>query len=144
MIGILLLSHGEMAKGLKNSCELFYGENIDQLGALCLREGDSLDKFDEKIKSCIAELDDGSGIVVFCDLMGGTPGNRSMLILNDRVQVITGMNLGIVMEMISLRLTYETVNDVDIHSLIQTGKEGIVSLNEVIKKELKNKERKYL
>ena len=36
MIGILLMSHGKMAEGMLDSCQLFFGEAIQQLQALCL------------------------------------------------------------------------------------------------------------
>ena len=40
MIGILLMSHGKMAEGMLDSCQLFFGEAIQQLQALCLaKEG---------------------------------------------------------------------------------------------------------
>ena len=129
MIGILLMSHGRMAEGMANSSTLFFGDDIPQLKALCLMPADNPEEFDERIKAAIAEIDDGSGVVGMCDLYGGTPSNRSVLALNDRFQVITGMNFTMLLELLGRRMSAEDINDLDIEELINVGKNGIVSLN---------------
>lgn len=132
MIGILLMSHGKMAEGMLNSSKLFFGE-VEKVKALCLEAGDNPEEFDGKIKEAAAELDDGSGVIAFCDLLGGTPSNRSMYCLNDRLQVITGMNFPMFLELLGQRMSVETIDDIDIPGLIEIGKTGIVNLNEMMK-----------
>ncbi|MBR0385491.1 MAG: PTS sugar transporter subunit IIA [Erysipelotrichaceae bacterium] len=129
MIGILLMSHGKMAEGMLDSCKLFFGEDIPQIRALCLEPSDNPEEFDDRIRAAIAEIDDGQGIIAMCDLLGGTPCNRSAFVLGDRVQVITGMNFTMLLELLGKRMAAEDLNDVSIEELINVGKDGIVNLN---------------
>lgn len=133
MIGVLLLSHGEMAKGLLDSCELFFGEDIPKTKAVCLEADDSTEKFDKRIEESLAELDDGSGVLILCDLIGGTPSNRSLFVINDKVQAIAGMNLAVLMEFLSMRPGCKDIAEVDIDALLEVGRKGLVSLNQLLK-----------
>ncbi|MDR1795252.1 MAG: PTS sugar transporter subunit IIA [Erysipelotrichaceae bacterium] len=131
MIGIVLISHGEMAAGILNSCGMFFGEDgLSQVVALGLQPQDSPEVFDEKLAKAIAEVDSGDGVIIFADLLGGTPCNRSAMVLKKNVQVITGMNLPVVMEALGLR---QGSNDIDVDGLINTAREGIASLNQLMK-----------
>ena len=133
MVGILLMSHGKMAEGMLDSSKLFFGDDIPQVKALCLMASDNPEDFDERIKEALAEIDDGQGVIAMCDLLGGTPCNRSAMVLNDRVQVITGMNFSILLELLGKRMTVNDISELSIGELVQVGKEGIISLNEYFK-----------
>lgn len=133
MVGILLMSHGRMAEGMLDSSKLFFGDDIPQIKALCLMASDNPEEFDEKIRAAVEEIDDGQGVITMCDLLGGTPCNRSALVLNDRMQVITGMNFSILLELLGRRMSVNDISEIDIPELIQVGKDGIISLNEFFK-----------
>ena len=122
-----------MSEGMLDSCKLFFGDDIQQVKALTLMAGDNPEDFDEKIKAAIAELDDGSGVIGMVDLLGGTPCNRSALILNDRFQVITGMNFSVLLELLGRRMSVDDISELDMEDLVQTGKDGILSLNAYFK-----------
>ncbi len=94
---------------------------------------DDPEGFDERIREAIAEMDDGSGVVGFCDLLGGTPSNRSLYIVaeNPNFKVVTGMNLTMLLELLGRRMMTETVADLDVEELMEVGKTGIVSLNKL-------------
>ena len=136
MIGVLLMSHGPLAAGMLKSAELFFGENIKQVEALCLEAEDDLDGFDEQIETAIARLDSGAGVIVLCDLLGGTPCNRSARFANKNVQVITGMNFSMILELLGKRMSAKDLNDIDIESLIKVGQRGIISLNQFLRNPL--------
>lgn len=131
MIGILLMSHGKMAEGMLDSSKLFFGE-VEKVKALCLEPGDNPEDFDKRIIEGAKELDDGSGVIAFCDLLGGTPSNRSMYVLNDQIQVITGMNLTMYLELLGRRMSVEKLSDLDINELVEVGQKGIISLNQMV------------
>jgi PTS system mannose-specific IIA component len=133
MIGVLLLSHGEMAEGMLDACKLFFGDDIPNIKALCLKSEDDPVEFDERIKEAVEQIDDGSGVVALVDLLGGTPSNRSMFVLNERMQVITGMNLTILLELMGKRFSAEDVSEIDVEELVKTGQKGIASLNKLMK-----------
>lgn len=127
------MSHGKMAEGMLDSSKLFFGDDIPQVKALCLMASDNPEDFDEIIKEALAEIDDGQGVIAMCDLLGGTPCNRSAMVLNDRVQVITGMNFSILLELLGKRMTVNDISELNIGELVQVGKDGIISLNEYFK-----------
>ena len=134
MIGILLMSHGKMADGLLDTTKLFFGDDISNIKAICLENGDDPELFDERIIEGAKEIDDGSGVIALCDLLGGTPSNRSMFCLNDRLQVITGMNLPMLLELLGERLSTSDIKDVDIARIIDVGRTGIIDLNDKVQK----------
>jgi Phosphotransferase system, mannose/fructose-specific component IIA len=129
MLGIILISHGDMADGMLNSAGMFFGETgLDQVTTVSLYPADSPEDFDDKLAVAIKEVDSGEGVVILADLLGGTPCNRSAYVCAENVQVITGMNLPILMELLGLRMGGE----VDLNNLISIARDGIVSLNELL------------
>ena len=133
MVGILLLSHGKMAEGLLDTCKLFFGDELNQVEARCLERETSPEDFDKQIEDGIAKVDTGSGCIIFCDLFGGTPSNRCIRMMSDRHPVITGMNLAVLLEFLGNRLSINDISEVDVDSLLETGKDGILSLNSIFK-----------
>ena len=104
MIGILVLSHGEMAHGMIHSLNFLYGQ-AEGLRALCLYPEHSPEDFDAMLAEAVAEVDTGDGVLIFTDINGGTPANRTLLLAAQRadVEVITGMNLPLLLAAVSSR-----------------------------------------
>lgn len=109
MIEILIVSHANMATGLHSSIELILGPmpNVHSMG---LFAEDSFDTFNEKIQAKLDELKNDDGVLMFVDLFGGTPCNVSALNINKevdgvmpKVECVSGMNLPMVIEAISMR-----------------------------------------
>ena len=134
MKGVLLVSHGRLAQGMADSARLFYGDEIAQFGYLCLDIGDSPDDFGSLIEAKAKELDTGDGVIVLADLYGGTPCNQTIPLLKEGLDLIPGMNLGMVMQLLSDR-EYETVQ---VDSLIDAGRRGIVNIKELLDAETEN------
>ncbi len=132
MIGIVLISHGKMADGMLDSCKLFFGEEIPQILSVCLLPENSPEDFDKKIELAISKVDSGDGVLILCDLLGGTPCNRCAYILNDRIQVIAGVNLSILLEFLATRDSLKDISELDVETLIFVGANGVVSLNKLL------------
>lgn len=128
MIGIVLTSHGELAKGLLETTKLFLGENLEQIEAVCLQPQDNPDEFVDVLAEAVKRVDSGDGVLVFCDLLFGSPCNCMARILSDNVEVITGMNLPMVLEV----MTSRTFSKPDVTALIETGKSGVADLKAVL------------
>ena len=78
-----------------------------------------------------------NGTLIFVDLFGGTPGNRSAMILKDSglassIKVITGMNFTMLLEVMGLREGLNNIKDLDINALMETGRDGIKCINQVL------------
>lgn len=122
MKGVILVSHGLLAKGMLDSAHLFLGNDLAQIKACCLSADDSPEDFGAVIKEAIQEVDSGDGVVIFADLFGGTPFNQSLPLLSDKVDLIAGLNFAMLLEYLSKR-TYE---DVDVKAMVEVGQQGIV------------------
>ncbi|MBC8588012.1 PTS sugar transporter subunit IIA [Paratissierella segnis] len=127
MVGIVLISHGKMAQGMLDSAKVLFGE-LAQVVSVELNVDDSPEDFRIKLSNAIKKVDIGDGAVVLADLYGGTPSNQAAYIACNNVQVISGMNLTIFLELLSMRL-----NDlVEVEKLVEYGKNGIVHINKIL------------
>ena len=130
MIGVLSISHGKMAEGMLDAAHMFFGDDLPGVEALCFMSSDNPEDFDVKLKDAVARVNTGDGVIIFADLMGGTPANRSMYVLSDDVQVITGANMTMMLELLGTRLAEGTkVSKELVEQLQETGRTGIVNIN---------------
>ena len=130
MIGVLAISHGKMAEGMLDAANMFFGDDLPGVEALCFMSSDNPEDFDVKLKDAVARVNTGDGVIIFADLMGGTPANRSMYVLSDDVQVITGANMTMMLELLGTRLAEGTkVSKELVEQLQETGRTGIVNIN---------------
>lgn len=102
MIGIVLISHGDMAEGLRSSASMLY-PNLEQLHCLSLAPEDNPDEFQARLEEAIRHADTGDGAFILCDLMGGTPCNRAMGLLGAKVRMLSGMSLPMLLTLLSAR-----------------------------------------
>ncbi|MBR4420974.1 MAG: PTS sugar transporter subunit IIA [Erysipelotrichaceae bacterium] len=133
MKGIVITSHGPMAQGILETSKLFFGEQ-PQLKACCLNADDNPDDFVEVLKEAVAEVDSGDGVVVFCDMLFGTPCNCMARVVaadldNDKVQVVTGVNLAMILQILAVR----EAGDPNVEELLQSGHDGITDLKAMLK-----------
>lgn len=136
MQGIIITSHGEMAKGILETSKLFFGEQ-EQMKAFCLGPNDNPDSFVEVLKEGIKEVDSGDGVIVFCDMLFGSPCNCMSRIIaedldNDKIQVVTGVNLAMILQVLALRES----SPVTAASLMEEGHNGIADLKAVLKQNM--------
>ncbi|MDK2801687.1 MAG: mannose system component [Clostridiales bacterium] len=110
MIGVLIVTHGDFGKELLKSAELIVG-NQNHAMTLGLFHGDSVDNLRESIAKAIETLDEGDGVLVFVDLYGGSPSNATAMnmektLTSSRFECITGVNLPMVLEALTMRTSY--------------------------------------
>ena len=133
MQGIVLTSHGKMAEGLQQTTTLFFGEQ-PQLTHRCLMPSDNPDDFVEVLKEAIKEVDTGDGVIVFCDMLFGSPCNCMARIVggdleDDKLQVVCGMNLAMVLQMLATREAQHVTPE----ELLEAGNQGIADLKATLK-----------
>lgn len=93
MIGIIVIAHGNLAKELINSAEIIMGE-MERTTHIMVYPGCDNAEILEKIEKAIEEVDDGDGVVIFVDMLGGTPSNLSIPFIERKgVEIVTGVNL---------------------------------------------------
>ena len=114
-----------MASGISSSLKMFFGSEIPQLETLCLSENTNPDTFGEEIGKKIRQLDTGDGVVIFADLIGGTPCNQAFRYISSKVVLIGGMNLPVIMEFLGQRMNDIDIYTFDFSSLLDTGRSAL-------------------
>ena len=131
MVGIILASHGEFAKGIKQSSEMIFGPQQD-VEAVVLMPSEGPDQFRAKLEEAISKLSDQEQVIILCDLWGGTPFNQSSTVIKgheDTWAIVTGMNLPMLIEAYAQRFGSENAHEIATH-ICQTGAEGCKTLPE--------------
>lgn len=132
MVGVLILTHGKFADGLKNSVEMIMGQN-DSFYTMGLYEGEDFSEFKEKVLEHIIQLDTGEGVLALVDLFGASPYNSVMFNyqefrkLDKNVKLLTGVNLPMVIEALNAR-NYMNLENL-YEEVMQTGINNIKGFN---------------
>lgn len=125
MVGCILTGHGAFADGLGSALEMVGGPqaNFERVTFL---ESEAAE-FPAKLSSAVRAMAEKCGeVVVFCDLLGGTPFNQAMMAAAeiDGVEVVTGTNLPMLLESVSLRTDSSTAAEV-VATALEIGRMGI-------------------
>ncbi len=93
MIGVLVITHGNLGSELIRVAELIKGSLGGALH-ISVDAAKSLEDLRKEITTAIRKVDTGMGVLVLTDLFGGTPSNVSLAFLKEgKVEVVTGVNL---------------------------------------------------
>ncbi len=131
MVGVVLISHGGMAEGIISTATMLYPD-ICQCVSVTLWPADNPDDFQEKLKAAIAEVETGSGVMVLADIIGGTPCNRAMYLLGDKVRLLTGMSIPMLVTLLAARESSDDLDELAAEAL-EGANMGIVDVNEYLK-----------
>jgi PTS system mannose-specific IIA component len=100
MIGIVVVTHGRLAEELVNAARAIVGE-IPGIVAVSIGWSDDMAVAHEAIERAVAEA--GGPTLLLTDMFGGTPTNLSLPFLSDTVEIVTGVNLPMLIKLTSLR-----------------------------------------
>ena len=104
MIGILIVSHRQLGDALIDCVEFILGEPPPSLMAVSIDLRENAAALRAKIEKGIKQLNSGAGVLIMTDMFGGTPSNLSYAFLDEgHIEVISGVNLPMVIKAISLR-----------------------------------------
>jgi len=103
MVGILVVSHGGLADALIASVQSLVG-NLQRTRGVSIWPREKEEEVKDRVRKEIAEVDDGDGVVILTDILGGTPTNLSFSFLEkERVEVVTGVNMPMLLTLSSYR-----------------------------------------
>lgn len=80
------------------------------------------DEFGEKLREKVNALNDGDGVLIMADILGGTPCNQALQVINENVDLIVGMNLPTAMELLAAR----EAGKVDVANLVESAKNSFI------------------
>jgi mannose PTS system EIIA component len=93
VIGVVVITHGQLATELVNSAEMIVGD-LPHSTAVSIGWHDDVTDAREDIAQAIERVRGDGGVLLLTDMFGGTPSNLGMTFLQkDNVEVITGVNL---------------------------------------------------
>jgi PTS system mannose-specific IIA component len=103
MIGVVVVTHGQLATELVNAAEMIVGD-LPQFTAVSIGWHDDANDAREDIERAIERVRGAEGVLLLTDMFGGTPSNLGMTFLEkDRVEVITGVNLPMLIKLAASR-----------------------------------------
>lgn len=112
MIGGLIVTHGRLAHELLNAAQMIEGD-LRGIEAVPLDWNEPVEQARERIRSALDRVDGGQGVIIFTDMFGGTPSNISLSFLEtNRVEIVTGVNLPMIVKFGSLHETAEGVTEI--------------------------------
>jgi len=100
LIGIVVVSHGQMAEGMLDAARMIVGEQ-ERLLAVALREEDGIESLTERVAAAVEQVDAGDGVLVLVDVFGASPFNASARVAmqHGHMDVLTGMSLPMLLEL---------------------------------------------
>jgi len=101
MIGVVVVTHGQLATELVNAAEMIVGD-VPRFAAVSIGWHEDTEDARHEIAQAIERVKQGDGVLILTDMFGGTPSNLAMTFLGDGIEVITGVNLPMLIKLASL------------------------------------------
>src|SRR3954470_18757115 len=101
MIGVVVVTHGQLATELVNAAETIVGE-LPRFAAVSIGWHEDTEDARQEIAQAIERVRQGDGVLLLTDMFGGTPSNLAMTFLGDGIEVITGVNLPMLIKLAGL------------------------------------------
>ena len=132
MIGILIVTHQELAEALLSVWDLIAGRQ-EGIGAVSLDPSAPPEVSRQQIQRGLSQVNGGNGVIILTDMLGGTPSNLTLSFLQEgKVEVVTGVNLPMLMKLAHIR-DQKDLREAAL-ALKQSGQKGIAVASEVLKK----------
>jgi mannose/fructose-specific phosphotransferase system component IIA len=130
MVGIVLISHGDLAKGIISSASMLVPQ-VENITSLTLWPDDNPDEFQQKLEAAVKAADTGDGVFILADMLGGTPANRAMYCIGERVRMMTGLSLPMLYSLINIR---EETSDLAAlaRDVMAEARDAMVDVNELM------------
>lgn len=127
MIGVLVISHGDIGEALLASAEQILGAKQAQAAALGVSRNDDPGAVLTRARQLAAQLDDGAGLLILTDMFGATPCNvASRLLADGRVEGVSGISLPMLVRVLSGR---NGSLPAAVQRALSGGAEGVVHMN---------------
>jgi len=130
LIGFILTGHGSFAPGLMGALEMVAADQ-KWFEVVPFLEKDPLESFERKITECVQRMErECQGVIIFTDLMGGTPFNTAMVAagMKKKIEVIAGTNLPMLIEGCMVREQFSEAGELA-DLLIETGRSAILCVH---------------
>lgn len=132
MVGLVIATHGRLAEELIATAEGIVGPIAD-IAASHVEPAASAAELHQQIERAVVSVDQGQGVLILADLLGGSPCAQSLpLCAQRRVEVVTGVNLPMLLKASSLRLTASSLEQLAV-DLAQYGQKNITRASALVR-----------
>ncbi len=127
MIGVLIVTHGEIGTSLLDSTAQILGAHPAQTATLSVWRQDDPDDLVLRARELMEQIDAGDGVLILTDLFGATPGNVVSRLLEDgRVEGVSGVSLPMLLRVLTGRNGSIAAS---VQRALSGGSEGLVHMN---------------
>ena len=137
MVGVLVITHGNLGYELIRSAELIKGR-LGSILAISVDPTKGVEELKKEITAGIKKVDKGKGVLIMTDLFGGTPSNLSLSFLKEgKLEVVTGVNLPMLLKLPDIR---EEKDLMDLaYTIKDYGRRNISLAGEILNKKVDSK-----
>ena len=132
MIGVLLVTHGEIGKALLESAAQILGAAQLQTATLSVWRQDDPEDLALRARELLQGIDAGDGVLVLTDIFGATPGNVVSRVLEDgRIEGVSGASLPMLLRVLTSRngAPKDALRSA-VQRALSGGAEGVVHMNQ--------------
>lgn len=105
MIGVVVVTHGQLATELVHAAEMIVGD-LAHVVAVSIGWHEDVQDARQEIAEAIAAVTGPEGVIILTDMFGGTPANLGITFLETaKVEIVTGVNLPMLIKLAGLRQT---------------------------------------
>jgi PTS system mannose-specific IIA component len=130
MVGILIVTHGRLAQELLETTKIIVGKGTEHIVPISVGWNDDMADIQKIISTAISRVDQGDGVLVLTDMFGGTPSNISLSFLSEKVEIITGVNLPMLIKIMNVGERYKLKELA--HLIHEQGKKSIYLASEIL------------
>lgn len=129
MIQIILASHGDLAKGMKDTLGMIIGD-VSMVEAFSSYRNEEVN-VREIVEKIVREKYIEADIFIFTDILGGSVNTEMMSLIKEypKIHVISGMNLPII---ISVATQANEISESLLQQIIEESQQGIVDCNKLL------------
>ncbi|MCB1384082.1 MAG: PTS sugar transporter subunit IIA [Notoacmeibacter sp.] len=103
MIGLVLVTHGQLAEEFRHAVEHVVGPQ-ELFETVSIGAEDDMEQRRRDIVDAVTRADAGNGVIIVTDMFGGTPSNLAISVMDaGRIEVVAGMNLPMLIKLSSVR-----------------------------------------
>jgi len=102
MVGVVVATHGELAEALLRTVAGVCGP-LERGRAVTISHDSAMEEARAQLAAAIQAVDDGDGVLVLTDMLGGTPANLALSFLDEKIEVVTGVNLPMLTKLTTCR-----------------------------------------
>jgi PTS system mannose-specific IIA component len=97
MIGLVMVCHEDMGAELLKAAEMIVGK-IDSVATVSVKQESAPELLRDELEAAIKKVDRKKGVMLFTDMFGGTPSNIALAFLGEAIEVVTGVNLSMLIK----------------------------------------------